>query len=109
MTQGYSPLSVALQPTIAAMRAIAVAINHILEGKLNVNRASITLTASAFTTTFKDPRLSVNSALHFEPDTVNAAIAKPTIWISGKTNGQFTINHQNSIAADKTFTITILG
>ncbi len=108
MTQGYSPLSVAMQPTPAAMRALAVAANHQLEGKLNVNRV-VTLTASAFTTTFKDPRLSVQTALHFEPLTANAAVAKPTIWVSAKTNGQCTINHQNSPAADKTFTITILG
>lgn len=108
MTQGYSPLSVAMQPTPASMRAIAVNQNHMLQGKLNVNRI-VTLTASAFTTTFKDPRLSVQTALHFEPNTANAAIAKPTIYVTAKTNGQCTINHQNSPAADKTFTITILG
>ena len=107
-TQGYPPLSIALQPTPAAMRAIAVAANHHLQGRLNVNRV-FTLTANAFSTTFNDPRLSAVTALHFEPNTVNAAVAKPTIWVSGKTNGQCTINHQNSAAADKTYTITILG
>lgn len=108
MTQGYPPLSIAMKPTPQSMRAIGVAANHMLEGRLNVNRV-VTLTASAFTTTFKDPRLSVQTALHFEPNSANAAVAKPTIWVSGKTNGQCTINHQNSPAADKTFTITILG
>lgn len=108
MTQGYSPLSVALKPTPEAMRAIGVAHNHVLQGRLNVNRV-VTLTVSAFTTTFQDPRLSALSALHFEPLTANAAVAKPTIWVSGKINGQCTINHQNSTSADKTYTITILG
>jgi hypothetical protein len=107
-TQGFKPLSVALVPTPAAMRAIGVAHNHMLEGKLNVNRV-VTLAVNAATTTFQDPRLSVQTGLHFEPNTANAAVAKPTIWVSAKTNGQCTINHINNAASDKTFTITILG
>lgn len=108
MTQGYSPLSVAMQPTPAAMRAVGVAANHMLEGKLNVIKA-VTLTASAFTTTIKDPRLSINSALFFGPRTANAAICAPTIYYDTKANGSVVVHHQNSTSADKTFDVLIIG
>lgn len=107
-TQGYPPLSVALMPTPPAMRAIAVKVNHLDQGKLNVIKA-VTLTASAFTTTIKDPRISVNSAFYFGPTTANAAICAPTIYYDTKANGSVVVHHQNSTSADKTFDVLIIG
>jgi len=107
-TQGYPPLSIALQPTPAAMRAIAVAHNHVMQGRQNVIK-NITLTANAGSTTINDPRLSGVTALYFGARTVNAAICQPTIWYDTKANGSVVVHHQNSPAADKTYDLLILG
>ena len=107
-TQGYSPISVALQPTPQAMRAIGVMANHMLEGRLNVLKA-VTLAPNAFTTTINDPRLSGVTALYFGARTANAAVCAPTIWYDTKAKGSVVVHHQNSPAADKTYDILIIG
>ncbi len=107
-TQGYPPLSIALQPVPAAMRAIAVAVNHILQGRQNVI-LQVTLTANAASTTITDPRLSGKTALYFGPLTANAAVCAPTIWYGTKANGSVVVHHLNNAAADKTYDLLILG
>jgi len=107
-TQGYPPVSIAFQPTPAAMRALAVALNHILQGRQNVIK-NVRLLNGAFSTTITDPRLSGVTALYFGALTANAAILAPTIWYDTKANGSVVVHHGNTARTDQNYDLLIIG
>ena len=97
----------------ATPEAIAVAVNAILNGKINAF-GSVTLTANAASTTVTDSRVSVNSAVFLFPQTANAAaeFGNGTVYIKpgdhvNKTS--FKITHANNANADKTFSWLLIG
>lgn len=92
------------------LRAVAEVVNRLLSGKMNVT-LSVTLTASAASTTVIDARVGVFSALPYNPVTAHAAaeIAAGGFYVSAQQNGQFTLTHANNAQADRTFTFAILG
>lgn len=90
-------------------RRMAVAINSILQGKINAVTA-ITLNKSATTTTVNDPRIDVNSAFALTPLTADAATAYIAgIYFNNQVNGQVTLNHASSSHTDQNFNLTIIG
>ena len=96
-------------------RKLARGINTLLKGKMNAV-TSITLQPNSATTTLTDERITSNSFIGFMPTSASAAIANPTIWVSGRkpadlvgTKGTATINHANTADTDKTFVLLIIG
>lgn len=105
----YQPVATAGANEAAHRTQIAEALNRILAGGINCT-TTITLTANATTTTFKDPRIGGFSYIAFMPTTANASTAeKAGIWISAQQKGQCTINHASSANTDQNFTVSILG
>jgi hypothetical protein len=91
-------------------RQIAAVVNRLGQGKLNCT-GSITLAASAASTTVADPRASGTSVVLLMPRTANAAaeIGNGTLYVSGRTKGSFTIAHANNAQADRTFDYAVIG
>ena len=72
---------------------------------------TITLNASATSTTVTDQNCSVNSVIELMPTTADAAAALATTFIplTTITNGSFVIQHANNTQADRTFGYAIKG
>ena len=73
----------------------------------------ITLTANAATTTLTDSRISIQSAIIFDPRTANAATEYHggTMYILdvNRAKGSAIITHANNAQADRTFFVVIIG
>ena len=109
MTNSFQGVPIDMQNEQAHRRRMAVAINSILQGKINAV-TSVTLNKSATTTTVIDPRIGVNSAFLLTPLTADAATAYVAgIYFTGQQNGQVTLNHASSSHADQNFNLTIIG
>lgn len=85
-------------------------VNDIQRGKLNAI-ADVTLNVAATTTVVIDARISYNSALLFMPTTADAAAMLVALYVppSEMMSGQATIHHANTINADCTYRVAILG
>lgn len=99
----------AFQPDeIRHRRDIAQWSQWVNQGHLS-NTGSVTLTASATTTTVTDDRVGVNTVPILQPATSSAAALYLSTWVSTVTNGSFTITHSSTAAVDKTFRYALLG
>jgi len=92
----------------AWVASIANVVIGIMDGRTN-NIGSVTLTASASTTTLTDPRISAQSVIHFMPKTNSAATALTGLYVTGRTNGQATLNHASSGASDQQLEYVVIG
>lgn len=94
-------------------RDVATALNNALRGKIN-SVGDVTLTASAASTTVKEPRVGDNSVVLLMPKTANAAaeIGNGTIYIA-KTDyvsgTSFKITHANNSQTDRDYSYLIVG
>jgi hypothetical protein len=84
------------------------ALVNALAGKAN-NIATVTLAASATSTTMTDSRLFANSCLGFMPTTANAAAVWASIYVDTQKKGSAVIHHTSDANTDKTFTVAISG
>lgn len=91
-------------------RQIALAVINVLQGRMN-NTVSVTLTASAASTTITDARIGRNTCLLLLPTTANAAAALATTYQThpNATSQQAVINHANNAQADRTFIAVMIG
>lgn len=91
---------------------VSTTLNEVLRGRLNVS-GTITLTASAASSTLTDDRISVNSIIMLSPTTANAAaeLGNGTLFVaeSGRANGSVVITHANNAQTDRTFRFAIIG
>lgn len=92
----------------ATVKDIVLAVNNILRGKMNVV-TTVTLAASATTTTLADPRIGADSAILLIPRTANAAGAVATTYIGAKGKQTATITHASASSTDRTFDVVVLG
>jgi len=76
-------------------RQVAEVVNRVLDGGLN-STGSVTLQTSSATTVVSDVRVGENSVITFMPKDANAAAELTALYISARTNGTFTITHNNS-------------
>lgn len=85
-------------------------INQLILGNLN-NTGTVTLTASAATTTVSNSRVSANSYIDFMPTSANAAaeLAAGTMYVSSRNKGEFTITHANNAQTDRSFAYIHVG
>ena len=82
--------------------------NGLLDGKITAT-GRVTLTVSATTTTLSDRRIGASSIILFMPTTSNAAGALSGLYVTGRQEGQATLNHASDANADKTFGYCIFG
>ena len=82
------------------LRLVSSSLNNTINGKLN-STGSLTLTASATTTTLTDERIGGNSVILFMPTTANANTAR------GEKTA--TLTHASSGNTDQTFGYVVIG
>jgi hypothetical protein len=74
---------------------------------------TFTLTANVASTVMSDPRLTIQSVVHFDPQTANASaeIGNGTMYVTvaNRLTGAFTITHANNAQADRTYSVSIIG
>jgi hypothetical protein len=91
-------------------RQTAEVLNGAMDGNLNVV-GTVTLTASATSTTLSDRRIGPDSVILAMPTTANAATAQAALYQTypNATREQAVLNHASSADADQTFAFAILG
>lgn len=107
---GEDPQSLSQAASRTWVRRIVEVVNGVLGGKLNAV-ASVTLAASAATTTVTDARISPFSFIGFSPLTANAAaeIGNGTLYVSAQTSGSCTLTHANNAQTDRNLTLLIVS
>lgn len=85
---------------------------HELTSRAN-KTGSVTLTASAASTTVTPTMTTASSLIFFDPLTANAAaeLAAGTMYVAtaGRTAGQFVITHANNAQVDRSFRWAAVG
>lgn len=104
----YATIPPVLPDVKEHLRKISMAINSILQGKMNAT-STVTLRENEATTVLTDSRLSVSSFIGLMPTTANAATELATLYITDQNTGTATINHANNAQTDRTFTVLIIG
>lgn len=91
-------------------RKLAEIANQAIQGK-TLNVSTVTLAASATSTTLMDTRIGVESFIGFMATTANAAaeIGNGTLYVTNRQTMQATINHANNAQADRTFVYVVIG
>jgi len=93
-------------------RLLGETVARMMQGKTN-NTGTVTLTASAATTTITDATIGYASAVIFIPVTSNAAaeIKNGTLYYANtsRKNGQLTVNHANNSQTDRDFQYVVVG
>lgn len=89
------------------LSVITLAINELAAGRSNAH-GTVTLTASASSTTVTTQNCSAASCVMLMPNTANAAAALATTYIE-PASGSFVINHANNSQTDRTFFYAIQG
>jgi hypothetical protein len=71
----------------------------------------VTLTPNQATTALNDPRLTGSSVVLFMARTANASaeIGAGTLFVTGRGKGVATLNHANSVQADRDFDYIVIG
>lgn len=107
-TSGFPGVQEKDNNEVAHRAKLARSINAAMQGKLNAT-GTVTLTASATSTTLTDPRLTVSSFIEFMATTSDAATAKANIYVTNQNTGTAKINHASNAAVDQTFTYLIIA
>lgn len=99
-----------LQITEKDFQKIVFAINQLGQGRSNAV-GSVTLTASAASTTVTAMTCGAGSTPVLTPTTAHASaeVAAGGMYVSAVANGSFTITHANNSQSDRTFLYAIHG
>lgn len=91
-------------------RAVASAVNLLLDGKFNAT-GSFTLAANTTTTTVTDFRSGKDSVILYSPTTANgsAEIGAGTIYVSTRNAESFVVTHANNAQTDRSFMYVVIG
>ena len=90
------------------LRLVSSTLNNVMDGKLN-STGTITLTASATSTTLTDARIGGDSVIVFMPITANGKTAENNLFVSARQSGQATLTHASSSNNDQNFAYIIIG
>ena len=93
-------------------RRVLESLDSLRKGKIECV-TELTLTINSATTTFTDSRLSIQSAVFFDPKTANAAaeLYGGTMYVltANRGSGVWTITNANNANADRSFQVAIIG
>jgi hypothetical protein len=103
-------MTTALSPAETEPYRIVNAIRQLAAGRSNA-AGSLTLAASAASTTVAAPNCAAAAQVFLFPKTAHAAaeLAGGTCYVSAIANGSFTVTHANNAQADRTFAYVCLG
>lgn len=90
------------------IRKIALAVQAILEGKIN-STGNVTLRASQTTTIVEDFRIGADTQIILTPTTANATAAMDNVYQSANVKHEITLTHDSNAATDRTFKYTLIG
>jgi len=90
-----------------AWHVLRVAFNSMLAGKLNCT-GSVTLTASATSTTLTDTRIGGSSVILFCPTTDDARTSGVP-KVSAKADGSATLGHTSDASTTRTYDYVVIG
>ena len=90
------------------LRLVSTSLNNTINGKLN-STGTVTLTASATSTTLTDARIGGNSVILFMPTTANARTALNGLHVSTRANGSATLTHASSGNTDQNLSYCVIG
>ena len=107
-TSSYKTVPLSVPDQAAHLRMISIALNNTIGGKIN-STGSLTLTASATTTTLTDERIGSGSIILFMPTTANASTAFANLYVSARVDGSATLTHASSANTDQTFGYVVFG
>lgn len=108
MRGGFPPVPETGADEAAHRRALAAAVNAVQAGKLNVT-LTVTLRPGETTTPVRDARIGARSHLSWSPATASAAAAAAGLYADTFLPGSCVLHHAATPAADRTFTIAVLG
>jgi hypothetical protein len=97
-----------LPPMGGDARQVAEVVNRTVDGKLN-STGTVTLTASASSTTVSEDRAGPDSVILFMPTTSNAATEMNHLYVSSRGKQTFTLGHRNNAQSDRTFSYVVIG
>ena len=97
-------------PVGASPERMRIILNEVLRGRNNAV-GTVTLTASAATTTVTNNLMAPDMGVWFVPTTANASaeIGAGTMYLSTRDTGSFVITHANNAQTDRTFVYVVLG
>lgn len=87
---------------------IATALNNAIGGRLNIT-TTVTLRASATTTTIVDPRIGAMTVPILVPQTADAASALASVYYAFTSRNTITLTHASSANIDQTFGVVLIG
>jgi len=90
------------------LRLVSTSLNNTINGKLN-STGTITLSASATSTTLTDARIGGNSVILFMPTTANGRTALNGLHVSARANGSATLTHASSSNTDQNLSYCVIG
>jgi len=94
----------------SGLHTLSKILQGVLQGQTN-NVGTVTLAASADSTSVTDSRVGAFSKIMFTPTTANAAaeLAGGAMYVAAKTKSAFTIAHANNAQTDRTFHYALAG
>ena len=92
------------------LKRLILSLQQLASGRSNAT-GSVTLTASAASTTVTNANCASGSTPHLTATTANAAaeFKNGTIYVGTVSNGSFVITHANNSQTDRTFLYAVLG
>ncbi|WP_315731669.1 MULTISPECIES: hypothetical protein [unclassified Bradyrhizobium] len=92
------------------LKKVILALQQLGAGRSNAT-GTLTLAASAASTTISDKNCSAGSVVIPIPTTANAAteLGNGTMYLSAVSNGSFTFTHANNVQTDRIFKYAITG
>ena len=97
-----------LPPQGGDARGMSTVVNLAMRGKLNATTV-LTLEPGAGSTTLNDERIGPDSFIGLSPLSASAAAAHATTYIASRGRGTARIDHASSAAADRMFSVLIIG
>lgn len=102
------PVGKSLGPN-ANIKEVVNTLNRVMLGQISC-RGTVTLSPSTTSTVVVERRVSSESVIQLMPETISAATAVTSVYVSDRIRGEsFTLNHNSDPAVDRTFTYLILG
>lgn len=83
-------------------------VENLLNGRSR-NKGTVTLADGTTATVVDNPLFESHQTITFCPLTANAAAEVPTLWVSARAKGQFTLTHANAVSTDRTFDYVFTG
>ncbi|MDI9409738.1 MAG: hypothetical protein QM523_10920 [Candidatus Pacebacteria bacterium] len=108
MTIGYDPVPEAMNDQVQHRRKLAMAVNLLSSGKMNVTK-DLSLRVNATETSLSDSRISSQSILILTPMSAAAAADMASIYIASQKQGLAVIRHPSRASAQRNFRVAILG